>query len=110
MFKAKVQECGKSCSDFKTDMFFAQTGKETLTPKRDPAPTTPKLPPRMASDQMINIYLQEWAPLFPVLHRPTLLRVYAEYGANPDDIKDKHSIAQLNMIFGIAALSAQVRH
>ena len=63
----------------------------------------------MVSDQMINIFFQEWAPLFPVLHRPTILEIYAEYVANPESMEDKHSIAQLNLIFGIAALSAEVR-
>ena len=57
---------------------------------------------------MINIFFQEWAPLFPVLHRPTFLRTYEEYVANPDAMADKKSIAQLNLIFGIAALSSGV--
>ena len=57
---------------------------------------------------MVNIFFQEWAPLFPVLHRPTFLKLYEDYTANPDSIDDKHSIAQLNLVFGIAALSAEV--
>ena len=63
----------------------------------------------MVSDQMINIFFQEWAPLFPVLHRPTVLKVYADYVDEPEGVKDNHSLAQLNLIFGIAALSAEVR-
>lgn len=63
----------------------------------------------MVSDQMINIFFQEWAPLFPVLHRPTVLKVYADYVNEPEGVKDNHSLAQLNLIFGIAALSAEVR-
>jgi hypothetical protein len=61
------------------------------------------------SDQMINIFFQEWAPLFPVLHRPTFLSLYEQYVAGPETIDDKKAIAQLNLVFGIAALSSDVR-
>ena len=57
---------------------------------------------------MINIFFQEWAPLFPVLHRPSFLNIYAEYVANHESVKDRQAIAQLNLVFGIAALSAEV--
>ena len=57
---------------------------------------------------MINIFFQEWAPLFPVLHRPTFLNLYTEYAANPEGLKNQQSIAQLNLVFGIATLSAEV--
>ena len=63
----------------------------------------------MVSDQMINIFFQEWAPLFPIVHRPTLLEAYADYVNEPEGVKDNHFLAQLNLIFGIAALSAEVR-
>jgi hypothetical protein len=58
---------------------------------------------------MINIFFQEWAPLFPVLHRPTFLSLYEQYVASPETMVDKKSIAQLNLVFGIAALSSDVR-
>ena len=67
------------------------------------------MPSRMVSDQMINIFFQEWAPLFPVVHRPTVLKAYANYVTEPEGVKDNHSLAILNLIFGIAALSAEVR-
>jgi hypothetical protein len=57
---------------------------------------------------MINIFFQEWAPLFPVLHRPTFLSLYEQYVASPDTMVDKKSIAKLNLVFGIAALSSDV--
>ena len=66
------------------------------------------VPPRMVSDQLINIFFQEWAPLFPVLHRPTFLDIYKRYVVDPESIKDQHAITQLHLIFGISALSAQV--
>jgi hypothetical protein len=65
-------------------------------------------PPRLVSDQMVNIFFQEWAPLFPVLHRPTFLALYEQYVAGPDTMVDKKSIAKLNLVFGIAALSSDV--
>jgi hypothetical protein len=58
---------------------------------------------------MINIFFQEWAPLFPVLHRPTFLSLYEQYVASPETMVDKKSIAKLNLVFGIAALSSDVR-
>ena len=80
-----------------------------MAPNRNAAASpSPRLPPRLVSDQMINVYFQEWAPLFPVVHRPTVLKAYTEYVSSPHNIKDNHAIAQLNLIFGIAALSAEV--
>lgn len=68
-----------------------------------------KTPPRLVSDQLINIFFQEWAPLYPVVHRPTILKAYGEYLNNSDSLKlDVHVMAQLNLIFGIAALSSSV--
>jgi hypothetical protein len=57
---------------------------------------------------MINIFFQEWAPLFPVLHRPTFLSLYEQYVSSPDTMVGKKSITQLNLVFGIAALSSDV--
>lgn len=68
-----------------------------------------KVPPRMVSDQLINIFFQEWAPLFPVLHRSVFMSIYTSYMANPEAMQDQHAIAQLNLVFGIAALSAEVQ-
>lgn len=61
------------------------------------------------SDQLINIFFQEWAPLYPVVHRPTILKAYEQYLNNTESLKnDVHAMAQLNLIFGIAALSSNV--
>jgi hypothetical protein len=57
---------------------------------------------------MINIFFQEWAPLFPVLHRPTFLSLYEQYVTGPDTMTDKKAIAKLNLVFSIAALSSDV--
>lgn len=59
---------------------------------------------------MIGIYFQEWAPLFPVLHRPSFLDLYQQYMQSPETIVENSSHAQLNLVFGIAALSTGVSH
>ena len=108
-FKAKVQESGKPCSDFKTEAFFATRKKGKTSTKSACTYIASKMPSRMVSDQMINIFFQEWAPIFPVVHRPTVLKAYTNYVTEPEGVKDNHSLASLNLIFGIAALSAEVR-
>ena len=66
-------------------------------------------PPRLVSDQLINIYFQEWAPLYPVIHRPTVLKAYEQYLSNAEFMQNTpHDLAQLNLIFGIAALASIV--
>lgn len=66
-------------------------------------------PPRLVSDQLVNIYLQEWAPLYPVVHRPSILKAFDHYLADPSLLKDQPlTIIQLNLIFSIAALSSKV--
>lgn len=108
-FKSRVQETGRSTQDIDVTRLLASS-----TPK-DRDATTPatavtfKAPARMVSDQMINIFFQEWAPLFPILHRPTFLTLYQRYVADPDEMTDKAEIAQLNLVFGIAALSTGAR-
>lgn len=66
-------------------------------------------PPRLMSDQLVNIYFQEWAPLFPILHRPSFLELYERYTSDPASVTDKCSLAQLSLVFGIAAASSEVR-
>ncbi|KAL4900970.1 hypothetical protein BDW74DRAFT_182301 [Aspergillus multicolor] len=79
-----------------------------------PAPISPsrldqalKTAPRLVSDQLINIFFQEWAPLYPVVHRPTILKAYEQYLSNSESFQgNKHDMAQLNLIFAVAALGA----
>ncbi|KAF3009758.1 hypothetical protein E8E13_009550 [Curvularia kusanoi] len=106
-FKQKAQETGRVSTNFSSNVFFGASNKtSTSAPKQV---VSFKAPPRLVSDQMINIFFQEWAPLFPVLHRPTFLGLYEKYVSNPEDLADKKSIAQLNLCFGIAALSSDSR-
>lgn len=65
-----------------------------------------RVPPRMFSDRCVNVYFQEWAPLFPVLHKPTFLRLYEEFVADPEKVRNKHKLAQLYLVFSLAGLSS----
>ncbi|KAK4138050.1 hypothetical protein BT67DRAFT_416078 [Trichocladium antarcticum] len=104
-FKRKMQENGKSCSEFNPEAFLHIQGTYPLTTK---APSQAmRIPPRLFSDRCVNIYFQEWAPLFPVLHKPTFLRVYEEFVADPERVKNNHKLAQLNLVFAIAGLSGE---
>ncbi|KAK3325880.1 fungal-specific transcription factor domain-containing protein [Apodospora peruviana] len=104
-FKRKIQENGKSCSEFNPEAFLHIQGCYPLTAK--PTKQAMRIPPRMFSDRCVNVYFQEWAPLFPVLHKPTFLRVYEEFVADPEKIKNNHKLAQLYLVFTIAALSSE---
>ncbi|KAF2181985.1 hypothetical protein K469DRAFT_588044 [Zopfia rhizophila CBS 207.26] len=107
-FKQKAQETGRSGSDVNSNVFFG-AGSKASASRLSGRIVSYKAPPRLVSDQMINIFFQEWAPLFPILHRPTFLSLYEQYVANPDTMVDKKSIANLNLVFGIAALSSDPR-
>jgi hypothetical protein len=104
-FKRKIQENGKSCSDFNPEAFLHIQGCYPLASKTPDQSL--RVPPRLFSDRCVNVYFQEWAPLFPVLHKPTFLRVYEEFVADPEKIKSNHKLAQLYLVFGIAALSGE---
>ncbi|KAL2821265.1 fungal-specific transcription factor domain-containing protein [Aspergillus cavernicola] len=121
----EVESSGVSSSRGFADVFitkFAEQGRlspETST-KTSTASPTPisysradqalKTAPRLVSDQLINIFFQEWAPLYPVVHRPTILKAYEHYLSNSESFQgNKHDVVQLNLIFGVAALSATSR-
>lgn len=66
-------------------------------------------PPRLVSDQLINIFFQEWAPLYPVVHRPTILKAYEQYLNSVESLQSSpRDLTQLNLIFGIASLASIV--
>lgn len=104
-FKRRLQESGKSCPDFNPEAFLHIQGCYPLI--ANPQSQTMRIPPRLFSDRCVNIYFQEWAPLFPVLHKPTFLRLYEEFVADPDKVKSNHKLAQLYLVFSIAALSSE---
>ncbi|KAI0472621.1 fungal-specific transcription factor domain-containing protein [Xylariaceae sp. FL0804] len=102
-FKRKLQENGKSCSDFNPEAFLHIQGCYPLA-ARAPSQAL-RVPPRLFSDRCVNVYFQEWAPLFPVLHKPTFLSLYEEFVADSDKVKNNHKLAQLYLVFSIASLS-----
>lgn len=105
-FKRKIQENGKSCSDFNPEAFLHIQGCYPLAAK--PQSSSMRVPPRLFSDRCVNIYFQEWAPLFPVIHKPTFLRIYEEFVADAEKVKSNHKIAQLYLVFSISALSSEL--
>lgn len=108
-FKQRAQETGRSPSGLNSGVFFGTGSKAQPSRSSTARIVSWKAPPRLVSDQMINIFFQEWAPLFPILHRPTFLSLYEQYVSSPDAMVDKKSIAKLNLVFGIAALSSDPR-
>ncbi|KAI0164243.1 fungal-specific transcription factor domain-containing protein [Hypoxylon sp. FL1284] len=103
-FKRRLQEIGKPCSDFHPEAFLHIQGCHPLVAR--PPSQSMRVPPRLFSDRCVNVYFQEWAPLFPVLHKPTFLRLYEEFVADSDKVKNHHRLAQLYLVFSIAALSS----
>lgn len=106
-FKQKVQQTGKPHPDFESTSFFSKTPQASPCSSPDPASN---MPPRLVTDQLINIYFQEWAPLFPVLHRPTVLKLYEDFCSDSDALQsNKQAITQLFLVFSIAATSSTSR-
>ncbi|MDI1488553.1 MAG: DNA-binding transcription factor cat8 [Ramalina farinacea] len=108
-FKKKLESTGQQRSNLKIDVFFPDSADDinnsaSLTYD---ASWALKIPSRMASDQMINIFLQEWSPLFPILNRQETLKEYTEFVADPEGLDDNHTIAKLYLIFCIGAISAE---
>ncbi|CAG8982602.1 hypothetical protein HYALB_00008094 [Hymenoscyphus albidus] len=106
-FKRRIQESGKSLTGFNTEAFLNIQG-DTTSLSQLTAPKSSTIPPRLFSDRCVNVFFQEWAPLFPVLHRPSFLRLYEDYISNADQTKDPHKLAQLHLVFGISGLSSDV--
>ncbi|TGJ78797.1 hypothetical protein E0Z10_g9963 [Xylaria hypoxylon] len=104
-FKRKIQENGKPCGDFNPEAFLHIQGCYPLVAK--PLSQSLRVPPRLFSDRCVNVYFQEWAPLFPVLHKPTFLHLYEDFASDSDKIKNNHKLAQLYLVFSIAALSSE---
>jgi hypothetical protein len=101
-FNDKLQATSCSGLDVNNTAFFVQEDKSSCSL----VSWTP--PARLVSDQLINIFFQEWAPLFPILHKPAFLALYEEYVSCPEAMEDKKSLAQLHLVFSIAAHSSGV--
>ena len=107
-FKRRLQENGQSCSEVDSDAFFTPSPEQRIRDRASSLEVSP--PPRMVSDQLISVFFQEWAPLFPVLYRPSFLSLYETFVSSNDETQEKYGIAQLYLVFGIAQLSSNVSH
>ena len=107
-FKNRVQETGRSIQDIDTNVMLTSGVKERAGILTPTSPVTFKAPSRMLSDQLVNIFFQEWAPLFPILHRPSFLSFYESYVSNSKVPEDVTAQVQLNLVLGIAGLSNKV--
>jgi transcription factor-like protein len=104
-FKRKLQQESRPDPGIDIDAFFVPKEKPVDVMANVPLCWTS--PARMLSDKLVNIFFQEFAPLFPILHRPSFLSLYGEYISNSEPVKDHKSTAQLFLVFGIAGLSSQ---
>ncbi|KAM5434295.1 DNA-binding transcription factor cat8 [Microsporum ferrugineum] len=106
-FSARLERSGRSTTTALADVLLSPP---SLNARRHEDITPSKILPRLVSDRLLNIFFQEWAPLYPIVHRPAILKLYSRYTTNPDSIEaDHHAFAQLNLIFGIAAISSTSR-
>ena len=102
--KYKIQESRKAVTNVEPDALFGSSDLVRPAKCADPMKNIPCI----VSDQLINIFFQEWSPLFPVLHCQTFLDIHKTYESSPELIKDPVSVAQLNLVFGTAALANEV--
>ncbi|EGE09323.1 C6 transcription factor FacB [Trichophyton equinum CBS 127.97] len=106
-FSVRLERSGKSPTTALADALLCAP---SLNARRHEDITPSNILPRLVSDRLLNIFFQEWAPLYPIVHRPEILKLYSRYTTNPDSIEaDHHAFAQLNLIFGIAAISSTSR-
>ncbi|KAG6020027.1 Transcriptional activator protein acu-15 [Claviceps citrina] len=103
----KLQERGKPCAEFNPEAFLHVQGGAPMSCEEPAPPPSSRLPPRIFSDRCVNVYFQEVAPLFPVLHKPSFLRIYEEFVSDAEKVQCRYKIAQLYLVFCIAGLSSE---
>ncbi|KKA30974.1 hypothetical protein TD95_001312 [Thielaviopsis punctulata] len=108
IFKGVLREKARQCPSFDTEVFLHVQGCAPLLSENAASPTssTNAVPPRIFTDKCVNVFFQEWAPLFPVLHKPDFLRTYEDYTLDHDKVKTPYKVAQLHLVFAIASLSS----
>lgn len=104
----KAREGGKIIPNLRAELFFMANQPLRILQEIPRSAMPMKVPPRVVSDPMVTIFFRDWAPLFPILHQPTFLKVYAEYFVRPERVEAQQSIAQIYLVFAIAAVSAEV--
>ena len=102
-------ETGRACPDFSTEALAPVFNTNMNTESNESDSSSSEGPSRLLSDQMVNVFFQEWAPLFPILHRPSFLKIYEQYVADAEQLDhDDAGLVQLHLVFGIATLSNKV--
>ncbi|KAL9059710.1 MAG: hypothetical protein Q9162_001011 [Coniocarpon cinnabarinum] len=107
--KTKAQEVDRPCPDFDIDQLAPTTCPKVGAASRPVVKPSSHGPSRLISDQMVNVYFQEWAPLLPVLHRPSFLKLYEQFVSNSSAFDDVAELIQLHLVFGISATSNKTR-
>lgn len=102
----KIQETGNPCSAFDTEALL-NLQSDPSNGLRSDFSQIPFIPPRHFSEKCMNIFCQEWAPLFPILNMVSFRRLYREYIMNPEKMADNDNLTQLHLVFAIAALSSK---
>lgn len=102
MVLKRLYETGKAPKDIDSFTLF-QRKEDSLDPSV--ASLSHKPPPRIFSDRWVNIFFQEWAPLFPILNKDEFLRLYQQFVNDPSSVLEHHEHAQLHLVFAIANLS-----
>ena len=121
-FNRKLNDCGRSVANIRSSNFNAQSRP---IPSSGSSRSLSKIPPRLLSDQyisrstclcesiapneMLDLFFQEWQPLLPLFHRPSFLRIYEQFMIDPEAShwhSNKTAVAQLYLIFDIAAISS----
>ncbi|KAI9802982.1 MAG: hypothetical protein M1825_002215 [Sarcosagium campestre] len=106
IFQRKVRESGKQCPDVKPESFYASLPR--LATLSSETPRAMRVPPRLVADHLINVYFQEWALLFPIVHRPSVIKLYESFMSDPDSIGIQHQTL-LQLMFAVAAVSNQAK-
>jgi len=103
-FLSKAKETGKTVPDVdaNTLITFNPSGCDNTSTAHS------RRPPRLVSDKLVNVFFQEINPLFPILRRPSFLEIYSDFVSGSDNIENHQAVAQLNLVFSIAATASGV--
>ncbi|PHH80148.1 hypothetical protein CDD80_2686 [Ophiocordyceps camponoti-rufipedis] len=100
-----LMKLGSQFSNFNAGALL-QAHFRTPLASREPG-QCPLTPPGLLTERYVEIFLRQWAPLFPILNRDTLLRAYNGFVAQPDGVGCSYRVAQLYLVFAIAQLSSE---
>lgn len=111
ILKRNLRESGRLKHDFETGAFFVN---KTSGHIRSSNQFSIIAPSRLSSDHLVTSFFQEYHPLFPILHRPSFLKLYekliscSETATEPSHILPNHALAELYLVFAIAARNSEV--